>query len=87
MADDHHARHERCRRHAENSVRFLAMGCVSTNRAEIANLPLQHATYIRRIWVSIDGTKIRDDDETEIWAGAQDFYFFAHVNELVIDVW
>lgn len=63
------------------------MGCVSANRAEIANLPLQHATYIRRIWVSIDGTKIRDDDETEIWAGAQDFYFFAHVNELVIDVW
>lgn len=70
----------------KNCVRFLEIGCVLTSQPEIANFLLRAATYVRHIRVSIEGTKIRGDDETEVGASSQDFYFFAYVNKLVIDV-
>lgn len=63
--------------------------CVRFSVFRMANWKLWiscNETYVHCIRVTIEGTKIRGDDETEVGAGSQDFYFFAYVNKLVIDV-
>ena len=55
----------------ENCVRFLAIGWPT------GNCEFPATTYVHYIRVS---------DETEVGAGSQNFYFFAYVNKLIIDV-